>query len=323
VFSRLVHTGDSVALPLRRAALAALLCAGLLSGCGLGAGSTPGAVTLVVTREFGARPLPLGHSLRVHGQETVMSLLMRNYRVSTRYGGGFVESINGHSGGHVRGNPVDWFYYVDGVEAPRGAAETNVNPGEAIWWDLHDWSQASYTPAVVGSFPEPFLHGIEGKRLPVRVECSEVEGEACRTVAARMRALGVPAGLAGLTEASGEAPETLRVVVGPWSAVRTLAAAQGLTQGPRVSGVYARMAANGSSLALLNGRGGVTTSLTAGAGLIAALRPSGQAPVWVITGTDATGADHAAHALEENALHDRFAVAVPASGGVLALPQGG
>jgi hypothetical protein len=306
---------------MRRAALAILLCAGLVTGCGLGAGPTPGAVTLTVTREFGARPVAPHHALQVRGQETAMSLLMRNYRVTTHYGGGFVESIDGHAGGRVRGDPVDWFYYVNGVEAPRGAAETNVHRGDAIWWDLHDWSQAFYTPAIVGSFPEPFVHGIEGKRLPLRIECSEPGGDACRTVAARMRALGVPAGLAALP--SGEAAETLRLAVGPWSAVRALPGARSLTAGPRASGVYARMAGDGSSLAVLNARGQTTTTLSAGTGLIAAVRPSGEAPLWLVTGTDATGADHAAHALDRGALHNHFAVALPASGGVLALPQGG
>ena len=28
-------------------------------------------------------------------------------------------------------------------------------------------------PAIVGAFPEPMRHGIEGKRLPVRVECED------------------------------------------------------------------------------------------------------------------------------------------------------
>jgi hypothetical protein len=279
-------------------------------------------VTLTVTREFGVRPLRPPHPLRVRGQETAMSLLMRNYRVSTRYGGGFVESIDGHSGGHLHGEPVDWFYYVNGVEATHGAAETNVHPSDAIWWDLHDWSQAFYTPAVVGSFPEPFVHGIEGKRLPVRIECSEVEGDACRTVAARMRALGVPAGLAGLTQ-SGEAAETLRLAVGPWSAVRAVPGAQLLGAGPRASGVYARVAAGGGSLGLLNARGKPTTTLTAGAGMIAALRPTGDAPLWLVTGTDAAGVDRAAHALDRSALHDRFAVALSAGGAVLPVPQGG
>ena len=123
-----------------------------------------------------------------------MSLLMRNDAVSTRYGGGFVQSIDGLAGGSEGGAPVDWFYYVNGVEAPQGAAATNVHAGDHIWWDRHDWSQTDDIPAVVGSFPEPFLNGVEGKRLPVRVECAAVEGYACRDGRPRGCApLGVPA----------------------------------------------------------------------------------------------------------------------------------
>ena len=101
-----------------------------------------------------------------------MSLLMRNAAVNTRYSGGFVEGIDGLAGGQEAGHPVDWFYYVNGVEAPKGAAATNVHAGDHIWWDRHDWSQTDSVPAVVGSFPEPFLNGIEGRRLPVRIECA-------------------------------------------------------------------------------------------------------------------------------------------------------
>ncbi len=109
---------------------------------------------------------------------------------ATSDGGGFVESVDGLSGGQEEGAPVDWFYYVNGVEAnKRGAAATNVRSGDHVWWDRHDWSQTETIPAVVGSFPEPFLSGIEGKRLPVRVECASVAGYACRTVAARLREL--------------------------------------------------------------------------------------------------------------------------------------
>ena len=147
-----------------------------------------------------------------------MSLLMGNAPVTTRYGGGFVQSIDGLSGGQEAGRPVDWFYYVNGVEASKGAAATNVHPGDHIWWDRHDWSQTDNVPAVVGSFPEPFLNGIGGKRLPVRVECAVVQGEACRTVAARLRSAGanlightnVAAWLAGLmARLMPEEPEVL------------------------------------------------------------------------------------------------------------------
>jgi hypothetical protein len=98
--------------------------------------------------------------------------------------------------------------------------------------------------------------------------------------------------------------------------------ARGLTQGPRASGVYARISADGSSIVLLDARGKASRTLGAGAGLVAAVRPSGESPMWVITGTDATGVERAAQALNATTLHNHFAVALGASGEVIALPQG-
>ena len=40
----------------------------VLAGCGLGAGAAPGRVTLTVTDEFGARPMPAPAALKVVGQ---------------------------------------------------------------------------------------------------------------------------------------------------------------------------------------------------------------------------------------------------------------
>jgi Domain of unknown function (DUF4430) len=249
-----------------------------------------------------------------------MSMLMRNRKVKTRYGGGFVSSVDGHSGGTVGGEPVDWFYYVNGVQAAKGATDTNVHAGDRIWWDLHDWSQAADVPAVVGSFPEPFLHGMDGKRLPVRVECGEVSGEACKTVVGRLRASGVPAAIAAI--GPGDEPSTLRVLVGSWVAVRATPATEAIERGPRASGVYARFAGNGQTLSLLDARGRLTRTLAAGAGLVAATRYTEEAPVWVVTGTDSAGVDLAARAFGEGALRNRFALAVEPSGTVRPLPTG-
>ena len=142
-----------------------------------------------------------------------MSLLMRNATVGTRYGGGFVQSIDGLSGGRKPASRSTGSTTSTASRRPRARPTTNVHPGDHIWWDRHDWSQTDDVPAVVGSFPEPFLNGIDGKRLPVRVECAERRGAACRTVHARLRALGVPAARRCASAAAAE-PETLRVVVG-------------------------------------------------------------------------------------------------------------
>jgi hypothetical protein len=301
------------------------LAAVALSGCGLGAGSAPSGVQLTVTDGFGARLVGFWGTPRVRGQETVMSLLIGNARVGTSYGGQFVSSIDG-LGGSSGEQPDGWFYFIDGVEGTKGAAAVNVASGERIWWDRHDWSQTESVPAVVGSFPAPFVGGIAGKRLPVRVECARAAGRACRTVVARLRALGVGATVATLANAgagAGAEAQTLRVLVGAWSALEDAPGAAAIARGPRASGVYARFSAGGRSLALLGERGGVAQTLGAGSGLVAATRVGEDAPLWVVTGTSEGGAAAAAEAFDEADLHDRFALAIAPSGGTLGVPVSG
>ncbi len=304
-------------------ALAAATAAAALAGCGLGAGAVPTGVHLTVTRDFGAQVLTKTSAPRANGAETVMSLLLRNDadKVTTKYGGGFVESIDGHSGGESGGDPTDWFYYVNGIEAPKGAAATNVDPGDHIWWDLHDWSQTDDVPAVVGSYPEPFLNGTEGKRLPVRVECAAAQSAPCRTVIARLRGLGVPAAVAAI--GSGAEPDALQVVVGRWAGIHGDPSVTSIESGPRTSGVYARFAPSGQTLTLLAGDGGTTATLAAGAGLIAALKDNESAIVWVVTGTDEAGVARAAQAFDQGSLEDHFALAVASTGAHLPVPGAG
>jgi hypothetical protein len=304
----------------RLAVLAGLgvLCGLAGGGCGLGAGRAPGGIGLTVTRDFGRTVLHQSSTPRVVGDETVMQLLMRNARVGTAYGGGFVQSVDGLAGQHAGGRPVDWFYYVNGIQAAHGAADTRLHAGDRVWWDLHDWAVAESVPAVVGAFPEPFLHGDAGKRLPVRIDCTGPSTPACRTVTTRLRAAGVPAALGAL---GSEEPHTLTVLVGPWSAIRGEPAASTLERGPRASGVYARPAPDGRSIALLDAQGAPARTAGAGAGLVAATRYFSDEPTWVVTGTDLAGVDGAAQALSPATLRDRFAVAT-AQGRDLALPLG-
>ena len=300
-------------------AIAAALTAAAIAGCGLGPGPVPEGVHLTVTRDFGAHVLTQTGAPRVVGTETVMSLLLRNDKVTTKYGGGFVESIAGLTGGQeTGGDPLDWFYYVNGIEAPKGAAETNVHQGDHVWWDLHDWSQTDDVPAVVGSFPEPFLNGTEGKRLPVRVECAAAQSAPCRTVIERLRALDVPAAVAAI--GSGAEPDALQVVVGQWTAVHGDPSVTSIESGPRASGVYARFASNGQTLTLLDGAGNTTARLTGGAGLIAATKDVESAIVWVVTGTNEAGVARAAKAFDTSALRNHFALAVTSTGSQLPVP---
>jgi hypothetical protein len=289
-----------------------------LAGCGLGPGSGTSAVTITVTSGFGAQRVASIAKSKVPGSETVMRMLERSFAVRTRYGGGFVESIDGQSGSSRR---RDWFYYVNGVQAPQGAATTAVHRGDRIWWDLHDWSATNSVPAVVGSFPEPFVHGIAGKRFPTTIECAQDVGAACKRVTAALRGVGVPVSSQLLGTGSGQ--DTLALLVGTWSELRSALVGSVIQHGPAASGVYARFSGAGErSLQLLDPRGRVARTLIAGAGLIAATADRSATPTWLITGTDVSGVNGAAAAMTPALLRDHFALAVQRST-ILPVPLGG
>ncbi len=291
-----------------RAALAAMAIAlaVAVAGCGFGAGPGTRDVSLTVSRGFGAQQLGAHTERKVPGSETVMRMLERYFPVATRYGGGFVQSIAGRA---PAGSEIDWFYYVNGVQAAKGAAATPVHAGDHIWWDLHDWRATDSIPAVVGSYPEPFVNGIQGKHYPVTVECAADVSAACQRVTAALDAVHVKAAPQLLGTGSG--PDTLGLVVGPWSQVRSEVAAALIARGPGASGVYARFSGpGGDALQLLNPSGQVVRTLGPGAGLIAATADTSSVPTWMITGTDVAGVGAAAAALTPQALHDHFALAV-------------
>jgi len=295
--------------------LAGIVAVLALAGCGAGAGERPEEVRLTVTDRFGARTVLDKPAPEVGGEETVMRLLQRNARVQARHGGGFVRSIGGLSGGQSGGRPVDWFFYVNGVLAPKGAAATQLHGGDRVWWDRRDWGVTNRVPAVVGSFPEPFVHGFGGERYAARVECGRGVTAECDAVQRQLSDRGVVTGKSLVGTESGA--EVIRIVVARWREVRGDRALQQIERGPKVSGVYARMGPG--EIAALDARGAVARRFGAGAGLIAATRFAEDAPTWVVTGVDRAGVAAAARAFDERTLRNRFALVVD-GGRPLSLP---
>jgi len=283
------------------AVVSALLCAALATaGCGLGPGADVGDVQVTVTREYGAVPV-LDTSVTAKESDTVMRLLEGEADVETRYGGGFVHSIDGVAEGQHGGDPYDWFYYLDGVEWPVGAAETDLEGGERVWWDYRGWGTTNHIPAVVGSWPAPFSDGIAGVPSPVVVMC-EAGGAACDEVRAALKREGVT-----ITDATTE--DSLLVLVGPWERVRRDPIADLIEAGPAESGVFANFQA-GDELVVLDEGGAEVRDLGPDAGLVAATSRYGNLPVWVVTGGTAAGVRAAAGALDAEHLRNHYAVAV-------------
>ena len=290
-------------------ALGLALLAPALAACGLASKGGRGAVTVTITRGFGAHRIADATQARVPAGETVLHLIRRRYALAAL--GTTVTALDG-----VRAAPGSrWFLSINGSATGLGTAKrpTLVHAGDRIWWDLHDAAATRSVPAVVGSFPEPFLSGVGGRRLPVTLECAPDVAVACDRVSSVLTKLGLPAARQLLGTGSGT--DSLAVNVGTWADVRGEIAALLIEHGPSTGGVYARFVAGprGGALQLLDPRGRPVRSLASPAGLVAATGNSSTVPTWFITGTDAGGVLAAASALTAARLDRHLALAVQGS----------
>jgi hypothetical protein len=295
-----------------RALLAALLlacCSPAAAGCGLGAGEErEGGATVRVTRDFGHTELGAARVARVREDQTVMRLLRSKFDVDTRFGGRFVQGIDGIEGKGASGQ-VDWFYFVNGVEAGVGAAEYELSPGDRVQWDYRDWSAAMRVPAIVGAFPEPFLHGLEGERRPVRVECEDPDAPVCDEAKERLQRVGVSTSSSSIGAPGTEA--VTRLVVARWPRARIVRGAAGLEDGPEATGVFARFEPGRRRLDLLDESGEPVRRIEPGdgVGLVLAMRPRADELVWLVTALDERGLEAGVRAIGARPLRDAFAVA--------------
>jgi hypothetical protein len=132
--------------------LVVLLLALVLAGCG-GSGRGHGTATLWVTRDRGAHVIFAG---TVPAGSDGIRTVERKLKVTTRYGGRYLQSVNGISGSLTK--QQDWFFYVDGVEGGRSAAEVKIHAGDVLWWDYRKWNGATmHIPVVAGAYPHPFV----------------------------------------------------------------------------------------------------------------------------------------------------------------------
>ena len=281
-----------------------------LAGCGFGAGDeVDGSADLRVTRDFGHTELGEAKLDTLREDDTVMRFLRSEFDVETRFGGRFVQAIDGLEGAGPTGMR-DWFFFVNGVESEIGAAEYELSPGDRVQWDNRRWGAAMRVPAIVGAFPEPFLSGLEGRRRPVRVECDDVESAPCDDAKEALDRVGVASSGSSLGAPGTES--VTRLVVARWPEARIVRGGSTLERGPDESGVFARFARDGRSLDLLDEDGEVARTVRPGGGtaLVAALQPRAEELLWLVTALDRKGLAAGVAALDEDRLRDAFAVAV-------------
>ena len=110
-----------------------------------------------------------------------MRLLQRNARVRRATAAASCRHRR-RGGGRRDGRPVDWFFYVNGVEGGERRGLDHRGGGRPHLVGPPRLGRRERVPAVVGSFPEPFVNGIDaasatrsgssaptpGRRVPAR-----------------------------------------------------------------------------------------------------------------------------------------------------------
>lgn len=283
----------------------ALLALLAVAGCGLGPGEGLDPVRLTVTHDYG-RELVLAEDVDdVTEADTVMRVLESATEIGTKEGGRFVKAIDGVESASRGGRYFDWLFYVNGIESTVGAADYPLHGGESIWWDYRDWTSALHVPAVVGSWPQPFRGGYEGRKHPVAVVCMG-GGPACDAAREALAREGVEV-------AAGTPAGAIRMLVGPWAELRGDPAARQIENGVEEGGVFATFSGGAQPrLEGLGESGDIARRFGRDAGLVAATRRYEAPPTWLVTGATPAGVRAAAGLLDEAKLRDHYAVAVEA-----------
>lgn len=133
-------------------------------------------VRIIVCKNFGRKEI-INTGYKLTEGDCAMDALQSVANVETAYGGGFVNDINGISSGYTGSysTKMDWFYYINGISADRGGLEYILHEGDVERWDYHDWGHQMFIPAIIGDYPEPFLHGVGGEILPTIITYDDDE----------------------------------------------------------------------------------------------------------------------------------------------------
>lgn len=254
-----------------------------------------GQVELLITRDFGQQVI-LHELVTLDSGWTIMDLLQAKCDVKTRYGGGFIDSINQlkSSTGGLKGEMQDWFYYVNGICPDVGGLDYSLGAGEMVWWDYHPWQAGSSNSAVIGSYPEPFLSGYQGVVRPTTIVCPAEIMESGQRLAESLKTQGVSeVKVVELKEAFLNKRNGPTLVLGEWESLEGIEYLKELNQSYQRNGMSFHF--QDQQIQLLNFQGKVVESLEGSAGVIGATASvlGDPCPLWLVSGSDRSGFEQA------------------------------
>lgn len=294
-----------------------------LSACSPGGTATDITVRVVVTQNFG-RDLMLEETIQIASGTSALQALQQVADVETAYGGGFVNAIN-----EVRSQypaQEDWFFYINGMSSNRGAAGYILEDGDIQHWDFHDWSFRMFIPAIIGDFPQPFLHGYGGQVRPTVIVYADGLREEAEALEGGLAELGMEnVSLKHTGELTDDDKQHSNLILlGP----KDSDLVSEMNQAWDSLGFFVQF--EGDTMIVHDSKGEVEAEYGAGCGLIQATQslwnPKGvgacENVVWMASGMDGDGVRSAVDALINRHDHFQYAYAIVITNGeIIRVPQ--
>ena len=288
-----------------------------------------GEARIIVTRNFG-RDLMIDELIKLGNETSAMEVLKQVAEIETSYGDGFVDAVNGVSSrdGGSDSARSDWFIYLNGIQTDVGALDYTLYPGDVEHWDFRDWRFHHFVPAIIGAFPEPFLHGYEGDVRPVLVVYQDNLEEEAGILADHLLRLGVvDVAITEFAHLNDGDKESANIILLGDMNFEPLAE---LNDVWKRLGFYACFAEG--KLQVFDCQGELAAEHSAGSGLIQATQnpwnPDGigacENVVWMVSGVDAQGVKTAIEVLVNHYSEIQYGcAAVIAEGGISKIPTVG
>jgi len=203
----------------------------------------------------------------------------------------------------LRGDDKEyWMYYINGLLSRYFASGYLIRPGDVMHWDFHPWTGGKHgCSAIIGSFPEPLLHGYEGNIKPTLVVYNASFLEEANRIGSLLKKLGVAeVSLKEESSVGSQEKGNSNIVLIAWPDSPSVIE---LNEEANPLGLYAHF--NGSSLVVTDYKFTAMQEYGAGTGVIQACQnlwnPLGtgacQNAIFMVSGTDIDGAKKAASVL--------------------------
>lgn len=283
-------------------------------------------ITVVVTRDFG-KELILETDIELKAETSAMDALQAAAEVETKYGGGFVSSINGIGSeyGGADSKKKDWFFYINGVASKVGAGDYILRSGDIERWDFRDWSYQQFVPAIIGDYPKPFWHDRKIAIVPTVIVYEEPFVTEAESLLVSLRETGVSYISAILDDQLSEdikQKSHLIIIATPENSLISE-----LNTIYKKLGFYAYL--EPGKILTTDAAGNIHTEYGSGSGLIQATQNpwnpkgigAGENVAWMVSGADVNGVKNAATALVNNQGELRYAfAAVVSEGRIVKIP---